>query len=382
MKPLIINRKQERRSLSFGISGWAQVALLGWMMVWGDFSSRLEYVAVRTARIDCATAQPEVPMKGEPSGSERVNPTQCDGYGALPGTMKPSALVAGANVASQLGWRGHYIDPTGFYYMGARNYAPDSGTFLSPDPLGHSASMDLYSYCDGDPVNQYDADGRIGKGAATGIALGGFGQYENTTQQIAGLVGQVGSYFIPGMQGYSAARDITFSGYSASKAAYDIGENGLNLKNGSELVLSATGLIPGASGVGSALRGESSAVFQEIRQTITLGAETSAAKEVGAGTEIVQRWMSQAELQATESTGLLRGGRDGVHFVTDAANTAAQRARLRLALPQTPEIRVTLEVPSGAFSAPTRVQPRFNMPGGGMERTATGQIPVKILEVH
>ena len=216
--------------------------------------------------------------EGTLSGTTFVwNPTQCDGYGALPGTTKPSALIAGANVASQLGWRGHYIDPTGFYYMGARNYAPDSGTFLSPDPLGHSASMDLYSYCDGDPVNQYDADGRIGKGAATGVALGGFGQYENTTQQIAGLVGQVGSYFIPGMQGYSAARDIAFSGYSASKAAYDIGENGLNLRNGSELVLSATGLIPGVGGVGSAVRGESSAVFQEVRQTITLGTETTAA---------------------------------------------------------------------------------------------------------
>ena len=84
--------------------------------------------------------------EGTLSGTTFVwNPTQCDGYGALPGTTKPSALVAGGNVASQLGWRGHYIDPTGFYYMGARNYAPDSGTFLSPDPLGHGASMDLYS---------------------------------------------------------------------------------------------------------------------------------------------------------------------------------------------------------------------------------------------
>ena len=273
MTALLKNQKQERRSLSFKIAGWAQVALLGWLMAWGDFSSRLEYVAVGTARIDCAPAQPEVPTKGEPSGSERVNPTQCDGYGALPGTTKPSALIGGANVASQLGWRGHYIDPTGFYYMGARNYVPDSGTFLSPDPLGHSASMDLYSYCDGDPVNQYDADGRIGKGAATGVALGGFGQYENTTQQIAGLVGQVGSYFIPGMQGYSAARDIAFSGYSASKAAYDIGQNGANLSNVSELAMSASGLIPGGRAVGTALRGESSAVFQEVRQTITLGAE-------------------------------------------------------------------------------------------------------------
>ena len=111
------------------------------------------------------------------------------------------------------------------------------------------------------------------------------------------------------------------------------------------------------------------------------GHSAFAAKTGGAGTEVVQRWMSQAELQATQSSGLLRGGRDGVHHVTDAANTAAQRARLRLALPQTPQVRVTLEVPGGAFSAPSRVQPNFNMPGGGMERTATGQIPVKILGV-
>jgi hypothetical protein len=100
-----------------------------------------------------------------------------------------------------------------------------------------------------------------------------------------------------------------------------------------------------------------------------------------AGTEVVQRWMSQAELQATQTTGLLRGGRDGIHYATDAANTTPQRARLRLALPQTPQVRATLEVPGGAFSAPSRVQPNFNMPGGGMERTATGQIPVKILGV-
>jgi|GEM_PF-1170171 len=160
MKPFIINRKQERRSLSFGISGWAQVALLGWMMVWGDFSSRLEYVAVGTARIDCATAQPEVPTKGEPSGSERVNPTQSDGYGALAGSSAATPINASSVLGNLIGWRGHYIDATGLYYLGARYYAPDSGTFLSPDPLGHSASMDLYSYCNGDPVNQYDADGK------------------------------------------------------------------------------------------------------------------------------------------------------------------------------------------------------------------------------
>lgn len=40
--------------------------------------------------------------------------------------------------------------------------------FISPDPEGHVASMDLYSYCNGDPVNGYDPDGRFGVGAITG----------------------------------------------------------------------------------------------------------------------------------------------------------------------------------------------------------------------
>lgn len=99
-------------------------------------------------------------------------------------------------------------------------------------------------------------------------------------------------------------------------------------------------------------------------------------------TEVVQRWMSKAKLEATQKTGLLRGGRDGTHYVTDAANTDPLRARQRLALPQTPEVRVTLEVPKGVFSQPSRVEPAFNMPGGGMERTVTGNVPVKIVEIH
>jgi hypothetical protein len=102
-----------------------------------------------------------------------------------------------------------------------------------------------------------------------------------------------------------------------------------------------------------------------------------AAKE----TVTVQRWMSKAELKATQETGLLRGGRDGTHYVTDAANSDALRARQRLALPQTPEVRATMQVPRDALSAPSRVKPDFNMPGGGMERTATGNVPVQIIKV-
>lgn len=89
--------------------------------------------------------------------------------------------------------------------------------------------------------------------------------------------------------------------------------------------------------------------------------------------------MSKAELDATLETGLVRGGRDGTHYVTDFANHSAQRARQRLALPQTPEVRVQLEVPRGVFSPPKRVDVAFGMPGGGMERTATGPVACRVV---
>ncbi len=75
------------------------------------------------------------------------------------------------------------------------------------------------------------------------------------------------------------------------------------------------------------------------------------------GTEFVQRVMSRAGVVATRETGLLRGGRDGKHFVTDAANSTATRAQSRLALAERPEVRTTMEVPAGRFSPPSRVGP-------------------------
>jgi len=92
--------------------------------------------------------------------------------------------------------------------------------------------------------------------------------------------------------------------------------------------------------------------------------------------------MSRAELVNTQETGLLRGGRDGTHYVSDAVNSDANRARQRLALGQTPEVKVTMEVPAGTVGPPSRVAPANNMPGGGTERTATGQVPVTIRKVE
>jgi RHS repeat-associated protein len=109
------------------------------------------------------------------------NPVLCVGYGPEPG-LTANPFDGTNDVSTFLAWRSKYIDPTGFYYLGNRYYDPQSGTFLSPDPLGHAASMSLYDYCSGDPVNRLDPEGMLGttvkNGAIAGAAYlgGGFVQ--------------------------------------------------------------------------------------------------------------------------------------------------------------------------------------------------------------
>ena len=56
--------------------------------------------------------------------------------------------------------------------MGARYYNATEGRFISPDPFGHAASMDLYSFANGDPVNFVDPTGRADR---ITVGIGGTG---------------------------------------------------------------------------------------------------------------------------------------------------------------------------------------------------------------
>lgn len=88
--------------------------------------------------------------------------TRVSGYGPVAGYAAP--LLGGESYVSQVSlWRTRRMDPTGFYWLGARYYDPIAGRFISCDPFGHEASWDLYSYANGDPVNYLDPDGRLAK---------------------------------------------------------------------------------------------------------------------------------------------------------------------------------------------------------------------------
>jgi RHS repeat-associated protein len=96
------------------------------------------------------------------SGAIIWSGTKLTGYGPAKG-YRPPVLSASVPVSEATLWQDRMMDLTGFYYLGARYYDSEAGRFLSPDPKGHAASWDLYSYANGDPVNGMDPDGRIGK---------------------------------------------------------------------------------------------------------------------------------------------------------------------------------------------------------------------------
>jgi RHS repeat-associated protein len=225
---------------------------------------------------------------------------------------------------------------TKFEYFGGRYYASSSGRFTTVDPvLDNTAALidpqrwNRYTYVRNNPLRYTDPDGRV-------------------LDTIIDVLSVAYDAFDIGQTIY---RGEDVSGAQIGAFAADV----------------AGVFIPFATGGGAAVRAASRAA--------------DAAEGAKAGVEVVQRAMSRAELKATQETGLLRGGREGTHFVSDAVNTNAKRAQQRLALPKAPEVRVTMEVPAGTLSPPQKVRPKNGMPGGGTERTGTGRIPVRILKV-
>jgi RHS repeat-associated protein len=48
---------------------------------------------------------------------------------------------------------------TGLYHYGFRDYAPELKRWISADPLGEVGGLNLYAFCDNDPINAVDPDG-------------------------------------------------------------------------------------------------------------------------------------------------------------------------------------------------------------------------------
>ena len=80
---------------------------------------------------------------------------------------------------------GVYDETTGLYYLNARYYSPENGSFLTQDTYRGSRSktetLNLYGYCTGNPINYTDPSGHwvvAAIGAGIGGAMGAYDGYK------------------------------------------------------------------------------------------------------------------------------------------------------------------------------------------------------------
>lgn len=81
--------------------------------------------------------------------------TEYDGYGV------EYNVLAGTKSAFKFAGRHGYVtdDQSGLDMLGARYYAPKLGRFLTQDPSGHSVGLNLYAYCNNNPLTGVDPTG-------------------------------------------------------------------------------------------------------------------------------------------------------------------------------------------------------------------------------
>ncbi|MFN7882157.1 MAG: RHS repeat domain-containing protein, partial [bacterium] len=65
-------------------------------------------------------------------------------------------------ITSQLRLPGQYEDPeSGLYYNYRRYYDPETGRYISQDPIGLAGGLNRYRYAEADPINQIDPTGEL-----------------------------------------------------------------------------------------------------------------------------------------------------------------------------------------------------------------------------
>ena len=101
-----------------------------------------------------------------------------DAKGQVLGRLKRTAygrteVVKGSAETTQIRFPGQYEDPeTGLHYNRYRYYDPDSGRYLSPDPIGIDGGHDYFAYAP-NPINWYDAMGWEHNMEVSSITVGG-----------------------------------------------------------------------------------------------------------------------------------------------------------------------------------------------------------------
>ena len=85
-----------------------------------------------------------------------------------------ATTTSGAASTNAVQYTGRENDANGLYYYRARYYNPTTGRFISEDPLGLAAGINIYAYAADDPVDLNDPSGmfvNLAAGCVAGVVM-------------------------------------------------------------------------------------------------------------------------------------------------------------------------------------------------------------------
>ena len=247
------------------------------------------------------------------------------------------ALISVDRVKQPFRLPGQYHDhETGLHYAVARYYDPDLGRFLSIDPhRTPGASLNYYTYCDGDPVNRVDPTGEISLtlgtvlvavaiGCAVGAAIGaGVELYKQRNEEhidwgqvgtaalIGGCIGGIGAA-VGAVAGAALLGTLGVLGAGAAAGGleaavcYCVQAAGTGEWNWSEFgttVAIGAGIGAVTAGIGGIFAARARRAAQEAADEAAREAEQRAAREAAqAAREAEERAAAAARQRAKDTT--------------------------------------------------------------------------------
>jgi RHS repeat-associated protein len=234
-------------------------------------------------------------------------------------------------------------EDTGLIDLGNRQYDPVIGRFLSIDPVGASPnqpfSVNRYAYSNNNPYRYIDTHGNIPI---------------DTVWDIGSVVYDLGKVTV----------------------GWTIGNQSMVVEGlGDAAADTAAMLIPYVPAGSTKIARMGARAADEVADI---------GKAAKGGGEVFERVVSSAELQATQKTGLLRGGREGKNFFTNSASLDAKRAQQRLGLDgPLRDARVKFKIKNNVdVTGPRTAAPgRTGTSGGSQEFSTSGKTEIDILGV-
>ncbi|MFG2040425.1 RHS repeat-associated core domain-containing protein [Dactylosporangium sp. NPDC048998] len=220
-------------------------------------------------------------------------------------------VTAGASRYGWLGGKQRSAETMGdTVLMGVRLYAPSLGRFLQVDPeLGGSATA--YDYCDADPVNCFDLDGKWPS------LRRAFNWVSNNAGNIGSVLGTAALVmsFIPGLQPFAAVVGTIATGFSLWGAYNDY-----KAGNKFSAALTVATSIPGVGGV--ARLGKFGYAGVQLTRAKTARKAYQAGRNSRAAKELLNRVVKKADTAKREARKALQGDKLSVGIgVFDGSKT-------------------------------------------------------------